>query len=362
MIVNAQESMPQQNFKSEMTTIQLGDGERVTARMCLPDSGRVGTIVVIAHGSGPNTYLDKRPGFNYYDVLAEGFCERGVGFYTYNRRGVDMGEIVPMFDTVYREQYDKYTPLQEAVDIESHIAAIRKDKRFRNCKIVLYGISEGTIIAPLVAERDKVHVDGLLLHGYCNDNMYDIIRWQNEGGVIRMYTYVMDRNGDGAISRTEYEDPQLKHYRVALLQDTPFDSLDVIKDNVWNAHDIGKVRMAHIHQQIMDAVAAGDDSWIWDNYFRGTVAWLRGHFALEANKTQLLRLNLPIHIFHGTHDENVPVEGVYDIAERFRVCGKTNLSIHVFERHNHNLNFELWLRTKRHSEGTQAIFDTAAEM
>ncbi len=355
-------AMGAQALVPEMKSVKLSDGEVVDARLCLPDSGEMRTIVVVAHGSGPNTYINQRPGFNYYDVIADGFCEQGVGFYSYNRRGVTQGSNPPMYDSVDRVKFDKYTPQQDAVDIESHIAALKKDKRFRNCKILLYGLSEGTMVSSLVADRGNVRVDGLLLHGYANENMYDIIRWQNEGGVIRVFAQVMDSDGDGAISREEYYIPQLKPYRAAMFQDVPFDSLDVVRNGLFDAADISHTRMSTIHPKIMDGVAAGDDSWIWANYFRGTVAWLRSHFALEPNKTRMLRLDLPIHIFHGTHDGNVPVEGVYDIAERFRVCGKTNLTTHIFERHNHDLNFELWLATKKYPTGLQAIFDTAAEI
>ena len=86
------------------------------------------------------------------------------------------------------------------------ILSLFKDRRFKKCKIILYGISEGTIIAPIVVERGNVKIDALLLHGYAHDNMFDIIKWQNEGyGVMNMVNAVFDRNGDKAISFEEYE-------------------------------------------------------------------------------------------------------------------------------------------------------------
>ena len=66
-------------FDSEIKEISLLDGEKIEARLCLPKEA-VKTIVFTVHGTGPYTYLTKRAGFNYYDVLAEGFCEQGVGF------------------------------------------------------------------------------------------------------------------------------------------------------------------------------------------------------------------------------------------------------------------------------------------
>jgi hypothetical protein len=106
-----------ENIISEVKTIKLSDGEATTARLCLPKNGQINTIVVAVHGTGPYTYLTQRQGFNYYDVLADGFCGKGVGFFTYNRRGVDLGEKAPLFDKVDSTKYKKYLPYTEAVDI-----------------------------------------------------------------------------------------------------------------------------------------------------------------------------------------------------------------------------------------------------
>ncbi len=207
--------------------------------MALPDSGDVRTIVVIVHGSGPNTYLNKRPGFNYFDVLADGFCEQGVGFYTYDRRGCEVGDKPPFFVRIDTVKYRRYTPQQDTLDVESHITSIRNDGRFRDCKILLYGISEGTIIAPLVAERGNVPVDGLLLHGYANENMYDIVVWQNEGSnSMIVLNALFDKDGDGAISPQEYGADDLAPYRKQLFQNQPFDSTDVVKNGFLDVEDI----------------------------------------------------------------------------------------------------------------------------
>lgn len=58
------------------------------------------------------------------------------------------------------------TPHTEAEDIEITVTFLKEDKRFNHCKIILHDISEGTIIASMVAERKRVKIDALLLHGY----------------------------------------------------------------------------------------------------------------------------------------------------------------------------------------------------
>lgn len=86
---------------------------------------------------------------------------------------------------------------------------------------------------------------------------------------------------------------------------------------------------------------------------------MKDHFNLEANKTRLLRIEIPIFIFHGTADGNAPVEGVYDIQSRFKQAGKTNLQCLIFEGHNHDLNYLDWPYKHTISEGLNSIFYTS---
>lgn len=353
-------------FVPEIKTYTLSDGEEVLGRLCLPENGEFNTLVFVVHGTGMNTYLNMRSGFNYYDDLAEAFTERGVAFFSYDRRGVTIDENNPPFYcAVDSVRYLKYTPLREAEDIENMITILRQDNRVKDAKCILYGISEGTIIGPLVAERKNVDVDALFLHGYANENMYDVIEWQNSGaGVLVKINAVFDANHDKVISKEEYESddqPLAATYRTTLFANLPFETVDVNNDGILDVLDIRQMRAAYT-VMLIDKITEGDDEWIMKNYFPVTSTWYKAHMALEPNKSRLLRLNIPIHIFHGAHDANVPVEGVYDIKERFRVANKENLIVHIFEKHNHDLNYEVWLAKKKWPEGLLKIFDTAAEM
>jgi hypothetical protein len=357
-------SMQGNAFHSEIRKVSLSDGEEMITRLCLPEEGPVNTIVLAVHGTGPHTYLVRRPGFNYYDVLAEGFCKNGVGFLTYNRRGVDLGETPPWFDSVDSVKYSRYLPSVEAGDIESIIADVRNDDRFKNSKIVLYGISEGTIIASMVAERRIAEIDALFLHGYVHENMFDIIQWQNTGeGVMILVNSIFDKNGDKVVDREEFEsdDPTAAAYRGYLFQDMPFDSVDVVQDERIDIQDIRTMR-GPFQDILMAKIAGNDGTWIWSNYVRVTIDWFREHFALEPNKTRLLRVDIPIYVFHGKEDANVPADSVHDLEVRFKASNKPNLQTFVFDKHNHDLNFQDWIATKEYSEGLQKIFRTSAEI
>lgn len=304
-------------FNTEMKTIKLNDGEQIMARLCLPDN-KVKSIVFCIHGTGPHTYLNKRSTFNYYDELAKEFCDQGVAFFTYNRRGVKIG----------------------------------------------YGASEGTIIASLVADRKKEQIDALLLHGYAHENMFDILEWQDAGyGVMMMINDIFDSNKDKVIGRDEYEnqDKKLTSPRSQLFQNAPFEAFDIVKDSVINIKDISQMR-APFHKLLIESISKGDGAWIKNSYFNITPQWFKKHFELEPNKTRLLRVEIPIYIFHGTDDANVPVESVYDLQSRFKTCNKTNLTIHVFEKHNHDLNFLSWLTDKKWAEGFEQLFNCAGKL
>jgi len=124
------------------------------------------------------------------------------------------------------------------------------------------------------------------------------------------------------ISRAEFEadDKTSVAYR-AQLQGVKFDQLDVNKDNSITDVDFAVLQKAK-YDAILDAYNRGDEDWIWKNYYRVSIPWLKEHFALEANKDRLPRLNLPIYIFHGEEDGNCSVQGAYDVKSQFDKAGK----------------------------------------
>jgi pimeloyl-ACP methyl ester carboxylesterase len=353
-------------YGEEIVKIRLSDGESITGRLKLPSvNERVPLIIVFVHGTGPNTYLNKRKignvEFNYFDLFADEFNKRGIGFFSYNRRGVEIGDTPPYYDKIDSAKYSKYLPLTEAEDIEAIISQLKRDNRFSNSKIALLGCSEGTIIASMVADRKVVKIDGLLLFGYANDNLFDIIKWQYSGkaSMINLQKF-FDVNKDNLISRSEYEstDSIAVLGRTRVLQNASFDLLDIVKDSVVDFHDFA-ARNTQYFEYLVKMVDSGNDSWIWQNYFRVTSRWLKEHFRLEANKTRLLRIDIPVYIFNGTADGNVPIEGIYDIQSRFTQAKKTNLKCFIFEGHNHDLNYLDWPFKHEISEGLNSIFNTS---
>ena len=146
-------------FKEEIVDVELFDGEQISGRLCLPtaEAAKIPTLVIFVHGTGPATYLTKRKignkTFNFFDFYANKFCEQGDAFYTYNKRGCINDDKPPLFDEVDRDKFRKVVPRVEAQDLANVIDTLKENERLVNARVVLFGHSEGTVVAALVAEK-----------------------------------------------------------------------------------------------------------------------------------------------------------------------------------------------------------------
>ena len=353
------------NNTSEIIEIKSFDGYTFKGKLTLPEGAQsVPKLVVFVNGSGANTYDNRRPGFVYFDFFANEFTKRDAAFFSYSTRGCDIGEEPPMFVDINEEEYKKYLPLNTVEDVYHMIAALKQNERLKDCKVYLLGASEGTIVAPLVAEKYPDMVDGLLLTGYANLNMKDILIWQNTGGPSMVwYRAHFETDEQGRVSKKAYQaDPN--DVISTRLQNLTFENIDFNNDGYISEEDFaphGKQMFGYTLDELTSAIERQDDEWLRGNYGGGkiplTSGWFLQHFDLRSNMEVLPALDLPIHIFHGVLDQNVDVREVYKIHETFQALGKTNLTINVFEKHNHDLNYQDIITKDKIPAGIQAILD-----
>lgn len=346
----------------------LFDKTTTKIKYSFPEKKFKNKLVVFINGSGQNTYDNRRKGidgitcFNFYDYYRNEFIKHGVAFCSYNTRGVDIGETEPLYAALNDSEYNKYLPKNSVKDVESIVHHLLQKPELKNTAVYLLGWSEGTIIAPLVALNKKAKVDALLLAGYVNENMKDTMIWQLGGNssYISLKKY-FDTKNFGYISKEEFLTDQYK-VRNAFFGDAQFEDFDMNNNGKIDAEDFGIKQKPYL-DNILKSIENNDDEWLKNNYGDnvGMVlksAWFKEHFALNPTKEVLPLLDIPIFIFHGENDANCPKHYATDIKETFVKLKKTNLSVKIFEKHDHDLNFAYWLVKNEIPEGISNIFQT----
>lgn len=335
-------------------------------RLSVPEEGEIDKLIIYVNGSGPNSYLNKRQvgnlTFNYFDLFANEFTKDNTAFFSYNTRGVDIGTEAPTFDSIDEKEYKNYLPSVQIKDIKAMINYLKSLNNLKNSKIYLLGWSEGTNIAPLVASEKDIQVDGLLLAGYYNNGLEDILKWQLSGGSSMVfYLQYFDLDCKGYVTKEDYEkDPN--GLVNTTLNGTKFEEIDLNKNERIDEADFN-IMLEDRRKQIFEAIKNDDDAWLKENYaVRLTSAWFKEHFNLKPNNEILPSLDIPIYIFQGVQDANTPVSDTYEIKKTFEELGKTNLHTYIFENHDHDLNYIIYPFYNEIPEGIKKIFSVSKEL
>ena len=348
----------------EIKEIKSYDGYGIKAKISYPDNKDIDKAVIYVNGSGVNTYDNKRRlndgrTFNYHDLFEKEFLKRDIAYCRYNTRGVEISDEPPLFSAVNEKEYKTYFPSNSVKDIESIINYILSVDKFKNAKIYLLGWSEGTIIAPLAALNKKAKVDGLLLAGYVNENLKDTMIWQMSGNYeFTFLRYILGYNKKEFITKDDIEAFTDKE----LLGDLKFEDIDINGDGKIDAQDFAPKSLEHLKNMLL-AIENNDDEWLKNNHgVRLTSRWFKEHFKLKPNKEVLPELTVPIYIFHGEMDAMCPKSYAEEIKEIFLQKEKENLTVNIFENHDHDLNFLFYVFKNEISDGLKCIFDTVLKL
>lgn len=230
--------------------------------------------------------------------------------------------------------------------------------QFKDSKILFMGISEGATLIPFAMEQCE-DVDGLLLLGFSYENMKDTLDWQLSGGssMVNMCKY-FDCSEKGFI---EKEDFILDKYNVrpSLFQDTEFEDLDADRDGKITQNDFA-LQLADYKNKVFQSIEKNDDEWLRKNYsVQITSKWCKEHFDLPDVSNVVCSLTVPIYIFQGEDDANIPISDIDKIRSDFDKTGKKNLHIFIFPGHDHDLNYLQYVFNEIISDGLRCVFDTA---
>ena len=190
--------------------------------------------------------------------------------------------------------------------------------------------------------------------------MMTILDWQQTGGSSMVfYRNYFDYDKDGVVSPEEFAEDR---NGVAEYFGITYDYMDQNKDGILDEADFA-IMLEPTRNELYKAIEEGDREYLKNNYgVYLTPEWFAAHKQMPANREILPQLDIPIHIIHGTFDQNSSVEGVYATQELFKKLGKNNLTVSVYEGYDHDLNYMDYVLTGEIPEGLKAVFEAGMGM
>jgi dienelactone hydrolase len=115
--------------------------------------------------------------FNYFDLYREKLPEMNVAFFSYEGRGITMGDKPPRYEAINWDIYNTSTLENKVRDVLSAVELIKKQPGIDPSRIFLMGGSEGTLLAAEAASRIPKQIRGLILYGVLTVNMRENFKY-----------------------------------------------------------------------------------------------------------------------------------------------------------------------------------------
>jgi pimeloyl-ACP methyl ester carboxylesterase len=129
----------------EVTYPGGSSGVELAGTLTIPEGTGSFPAVLLIQGSGPGNRDEVVDGRGLFPAIADALVRQGVAVLRFDKRGI--GKSTGNFDTA--------TTLDFAGDAEAGLAFLRSRNDIRRNNIGLLGHSEGGLIAPMVAAKDK---------------------------------------------------------------------------------------------------------------------------------------------------------------------------------------------------------------
>ena len=340
------------------------DGHAMFGKLTIPTSSGSHPVVIYVQTAEGMTVDMKRQktrdaNFNYFDLYREKLPEMNVAFFSYEGRGIRMGDKPPRYETIDWDIYNTSRLENKARDVLSALQVVRKQPGINTSRVFLMGASEGTLLASEAAANSHGQVRGLILYGVLSTNMRENFKYIVTDGSFLPWKIYFDTNKDGKVSKQEYEaDP--RKYRERVLKNEPFDSFDQNHDGFFTVEEM--VMVFSRLRELVDAVDK-ENYTVLDEWAKasGAVAtpkdWFKDHFAHQPIWTFLSKLNIPIGFFQGDADPYASPANVRKLEVLARKAGKTKMEFHYFENLDHSLNIIEYFMKGTIPAGHRAIFE-----
>lgn len=311
-------------FTEQISNFTTTDGLRIRGKITIPVKNQQSKYpaVVFLHGSGAldmNLWLpgqvtaDGKP-HKMFEVLAHKIGSENFITYRYNKRGVtDQPQGGPTVDKTIFASGDVKMLIADA---RSAIDVLRKNPQVDPDKIILIGLSEGTVLAPLIAKEDQ-NIAGLVLVSLAGRNLQDILYFQFVQRNIDVVKKQVDENKDDLISVDESK----KHPELAL----PFDVIDINKDN--------SISIPELEAILLDQYYSEQTKNLTGPYKN----WFSQHFALPPNYKNIETFKGPTLLMQGDQDFQTPLSEALLVANNLKQTGHTDYQLLTYVGLGHGL-------------------------
>jgi serine/threonine protein kinase/pimeloyl-ACP methyl ester carboxylesterase len=339
------------------------DGTPLEGKLSLP-AGAKGQVPVVfyLHGSGPRTVDNPiqdaggRVVYRYLDFFSHELARRGVAFFRISKRGCTSDPSGR--PTTDRSVFSKATPSVLLDDYAKALEVLRQRSEIDANRIVVFGSSEGTRLAPKLTTRSPKGIVGLVLKSYVSVNLRETIVWQLTVGPWRNIQKLIPAAADGKLTRADYDAAVKNNPWLAKVLN--FGSLDTDGDGIVTPEELSRGNLRPL-EDILKAVDERNDADL-RQALNLSSAYLLEDWNGPPTHVTLLKLDIPIAIFHGELDGTVSIEGVREAEAAFRAAGKTNLVVRTYPYHDHDLNWTIPAASRGGPTPFREAFDFVARL
>jgi uncharacterized protein len=294
--------------EEEVKFTEPGTGIIFAGTLTLPEGQNKFPAVVLVTGSGPQNRDEELLGHKPFLVIADYLTRNGIAVLRYDDRGT--GASKGVFTTGTTEDF--------AQDAEAAINFLQADKRVDATKVGIMGHSEGGMIAPMVAVRNK-NVAFIVMLAGPGLKGEDILLLQSDLIQKAENTPQAEIESNTALNK--------KMYAIALKEKDDkkaAEKMRVLIDEYWKTLDAETIKKYDL-----------DKKQLVQSVYQILTPWFRNFLKCDPAK-YLVKVKCPVLALNGSRDLQVPPKQNLEAIKKYLTkAGNKNFTTKEFEGLNH---------------------------
>ncbi len=294
--------------EEEVTFTDKKTGITFAGTLTIPQGNKIFPGVVLVTGSGPQNRDEELLGHKPFLVIADYLTRNGIAVLRYDDRGVGKSGGV----------FSAGTTLDFSQDAEAAFNFLRSDYRIDSMKVGIMGHSEGGMIAPMVAARNKKVAFVVMLAGP-----------GLKGEEILMLQSELIAKADSTPQKEIDINTQLnkKIYAIAIKEKDnkkAADKMHALIEEYWKTLDPEMIKKQNLDKKaLMQSIS------------QVLTPWFRYFLESEPSK-YLVKVKCPVLAINGSKDLQVPPEqDLAAIKKYLTKAGNKNFTTKEFDGLNH---------------------------